>query len=425
MLNNLGVGEYTVTISDQNGCSQETTIPIFLAEPDCTGFETNFQIQEPSCNGENDGMVKIEPVGGVEPYEIQWLNALSGEMQDNLLAGEYPVIVTDAQNCVAQYNVVVSEPAPIQTDIILENGSCGLGGAAEAATVGGVTPYTYEWSTGQAGNEITNLETGTFTLSITDSNGCSEIQSFDIEVDEALAPEFEFETQTISCFGNNDGQISILPVGGNAPFSYQWSNGMTTETIEDLTPGSYTVIIMDNAGCSFVQSVQLFEPTGIFAEISLSTLDNESFMATCIAQGGQPPYQFLWSNGETNIQNEDLTEGSYSVTITDSNGCTIEENILIDNTDTSTNVQDISTLLQFDYFPNPTNDLLNINLNFEAAQEFTLFMYNVVGQAVYQQTNNRKSLQTQISTADFSAGTYLLRLKTQEGIVVKKVVVIK
>ena len=200
-------------------------------------------------------------------------------------------------------------------------------GTASAFVSGGACPYTYSWSNGAIESSINGLSPGWYTLTVTDQNGNSVTDS--VEVDDFDCSGFSFAQESItdiSCNGQTDGAISISLSGGEAPFSYAWNHGPTSANLNNLSAGTYDLTVTDANGCFVVGSYQVNEPSALSLNItkagpSCPTCSDASL--TAVVNGGTAPYSYSWTNGDTDDEAENLAQGTYSVTVTDANGCTV------------------------------------------------------------------------------------------------------
>jgi len=330
--NNLSAGTYRVSITDINSCIIVDSIVISEPAILTTSISSSIDV---SCNGLNDGRLKVAVSGGTTPYSYNWSNGQSADSAINLLAGIYTVTITDNNGCTDSISAFINQPPILvfsQASII--NVSCnGFGdGSAKINISGGSLPFTYNWSNGQNTDSITNLSAGIYSFTITDNNACELIDSISIQEPITLNANFN-SIITASCNGVNDGSASVSASGGTIPYTYLWSNNQSDSTAINLLAGTYTVTITDSNGCSINNSVVINEP----AILSLSIAN--TFNATCNgasdgsasvnSTGGTSPYTYNWSNGQTTDSATGLSAGRYRLTITDSNACsdTISINI--------------------------------------------------------------------------------------------------
>ncbi len=213
--------------------------------------------------------------------------------------------------------------------------SCGTANSGVATVIasGGQPPYSYNWSTNEITQSISNLPIGTYAITITDAAGCASTGSTTIQLSNTL--QISETITNVSCGGAGDGQIQVTVNGGVGTYFYQWSNAQTGPLAVNLVPGMYTVSITDGGGCSGVESYTIVEPPLLSATITPTTAGCIGACigtATWTASGGTPPYSFQWSTfGGTAASISGLCAGNYSSTLEDANGCTIVQPFTIVN----------------------------------------------------------------------------------------------
>ena len=231
--------------------------------------------------------------------------------------------VTDDNNCTKVATYQVTQPADLVITLVnLSDESC-FGeddGAITIAISGGVTPYFAEWSNGFIGTTITGLTPDTYSVTVTDNNDCTKTASYTINTGGIVNVTLQ-QIQHVTCNGGNDGAITVSASGGEAPYTYLWSNGGSGPTISSLAAGNYLVTASDNNGCEVVKLYAITQPGPITVTITpsgqnLCAGDNLVDL-TAVATGENPPFTGLWSNGVVGLTNNDLGAGTYSITVTD------------------------------------------------------------------------------------------------------------
>ncbi len=325
LLENLVQGSFSFTITDSSPEQCEFVIPIMTVDGPGAVL-ANSSITPVSCNGGNDGCVSIN-VSGTDPV-ISWSNGSADEMICGLAAGTYTVTITDGE-CENILEFEVTQPDKISLSPSVAQPTCnGLSdGSIYLNVFGGNPPYQFDWETGQTTQGINNIPAGTYAVTITDSRGClQEIPA--LVVGEPAALSYD-STALIppSCFGFADGKISIKPKGGTEPFDVDWGNGGMGTTINNVASGVYQVSILDANGCVFTENIFLDEPAPLEIFIdeqnppTCKGQDDGSINVTAL--GGTPSYSFDWNNNSTDQNQLSIPEGTYQVTATDANGCTI------------------------------------------------------------------------------------------------------
>ena len=203
-------------------------------------------------------------------------------------------------------------------------------GSATVSSAGGTAPYTYLWDDGQTTAMAGSLSAGSYTVTVTDANGCTETQS--VTVLEPTVLTSTVSSMDALCNGSSDGSATVSSAGGTAPYTYLWDDGQTTAMAGSLAAGSYTVTVTDANGCTETQNVTVLEPIVLSSTVSsMNALCNGSSdgSATVSSAGGTAPYTYLWDDGQTTAMAGSLAAGNYTVTVTDANGCTETQNVTV------------------------------------------------------------------------------------------------
>ena len=337
---NLINGLYVVTVTDNNGCTNTSSVQI--TQPNILTIGV-VKVTQVSCYGLQDGSIQINVTGGTTPYLISWnstpaQNTLTATL---LPAGTYTVLVTDANQCKTSTSAQVIEPAQIVPTInAVKNVSCfgGNDGNITTQVAGGTAPYTYAWNTNPAQFTATanNLPKGSYTVTVTDVFLCSNQVSANVTEPPLLVSSVTPD-KNVSCYGGNDGAATVTVSGGTLPYTYLWNTipAQTDRSAQGLKAGSYQVTVTDFLNCTSVSSVQILEPTAIAAVISssknVSCFGGNDGQATVSASGGTPLYVQLWSTvpSQTSTNATGLSMGNYTVTVSDANNCSITANIQI------------------------------------------------------------------------------------------------
>ncbi|MBA0885308.1 SprB repeat-containing protein, partial [Flavobacterium sp. BBQ-18] len=325
----LASGSYTVTVTDANGCTatRNYTITQPTAISTATGSQTNV-----SCNGGTNGSASVSPSGGTPGYTYSWSpSGGTAATATGLAAGSYTVTVTDANGCTATRNYTLTQPSAINTSSGSQtNVSCngGTNGSASVSPSGGTPGYTYSWSpSGGTAATATGLAAGSYTVTVTDANGCTATRSYTLTQPTAINTSSGSQTN-VSCNGGTNGSASVSPSGGTPGYTYSWSpSGGTAATATGLAAGSYTVTVTDANGCTATRNYTLTQPSAINtssgSQTNVSCNGGTNGSASVSPSGGTPGYTYSWSpSGGTAATATGLAAGSYTVTVTDANGCT-------------------------------------------------------------------------------------------------------
>jgi hypothetical protein len=316
---NLAAGIYTITITDNNGCtgtaSSTVTQPAQLTVTVTTTDETGV--------GANNGTATATPAGGTGAYTYLWSNGGTTSTISNLAPGTYSVTVTDANGCTAQGSGQV-DAFGCSLDVILGPDfiMCAEDTSVLMPTVTGQSGnVTYLWSTGATTPSIEVSAGGEYCVTVVDMAGCQDADC--ITVTEIIFPTFNCTVANESAPGANDGSITC----GAIPnvISYLWSNGATTMSISGLTPGQYCLTVTDINGCTASECFIVQPGNCNLSIISIITDvlcagDTTGSIAVNV-ENATPPVTYLWSNGKTTSTIEHLGAGPYTVTIGDAAGC--------------------------------------------------------------------------------------------------------
>ena len=336
-LNSLSEGSYSVTITDNNGC--ELSDSLIITQPTEITQQNGFY--DVGCFGESTGNISYNINGGTPPYSYLWNNGKTTNTINNLSAGTYSVISSDDNGCLIKDTVIISQPsAPISITGNTTEVSCinGQNGSIDILVEGGTLPYNYNWFDGNSviinnsSNQLTNLSVGPYNINLVDSNNCTFDTVF--YVNEPLSPlGVSLISNNVNCFGDATGTINSNVFGGTPPYSYDWNNSSSTPNISLLVAGNYSLTVYDDNNCSISDSLLITEPslpiTAISSSNDINCQGGADGYANIIPYGGTPGYTFLWSNGMQNEEIKELSTGLYTVIVTDFNGCTFNDTIII------------------------------------------------------------------------------------------------
>lgn len=315
-ISELSPGTYTVTVTDAKGCHNKRSFQLSAATP------PELTISAEDCSNTLTAVVS----GGTAPYTYEWNTGADSPGIEISEGGTYELSVTDANGCSTSQSISVNDPStPISLSFDTQQPACeGAGnGSIDLTAEGGSGDYTYEWDNGATTEDLENLEAGDYSVTVTDSNGCSSTQNITITAP-ASTISLSFETQQPTCQDNSDGSIDLSVTGGSGDYSFEWSNGESSEDLENLGAGSYSLTVTDSNGCTATGSVNLTAPKAIFIRpmsVVNANCQGEGGSITVEASYGTAPYTYEWSNDETGASISNLSPGTYTVTVTDANGC--------------------------------------------------------------------------------------------------------
>ena len=318
---NLAAGTYGLMVVDANGCSATDSTII----ADGVTVSVNLTPTNSICGGIDAGSILSTVTGGTAPYTYNWSNGATTDTIGNLTAGIYEVTVTDANGCQSTTTATVNDGANINITLTPTNPLCagGNNGTITSIVSGGTAPFTYSWGNGGSTDSLTNLVAGTYSLTVTDANGCNVIASATVNDGATIA--ITLTPSNPLCMGISDGSISSSVSGGTAPYIYNWSNGTTSvPSLTNLLAGGYSLTVTDANGCTATDSTIINEGANIAVDIAVTNpvcAGTNAGSVTATPTGGAAPYAYNWSNGANTVMVNNLAAGSYEVTVTDDNGC--------------------------------------------------------------------------------------------------------
>jgi outer membrane protein OmpA-like peptidoglycan-associated protein len=324
-LENVAAGTYSVTITDKNGCSQ--TLSATISQPTKL-VATILSTKGVTCNGGTNGSINISVVGGTQPYQYKWSNGSTSRDLTDTKSGSYKLIIIDASGCGdSTIAAVIKEPSMMNVAInkVTDIAQYGLStGAVDVNVSGGVQPYRYSWSNGAITQDIQAVPGGFYSLNVYDNNGCEKSVSATINQPPPLVVKL-ISVQDVKCANDKTGIINIDVTGGVPPYSYKWSNGDSTKNLSSVTAGDYLVTVADATGYKQILNTKIAQPSAIVAQINysknLSCYNDNSGVVRVTVSGGNQPYKFNWNSGQSTEDLENVPAGDYTLTVTDNKGC--------------------------------------------------------------------------------------------------------
>ena len=331
-LSGLAAGSYTCTTTDQVGCYVTNSYNVNQSNGGMSIF-SNIVTNELCGNGQ--GAINITPTG--QNLSFSWDNGDNTEDISGLVSGNYICTISNPQGC-----TFVSNPIPVfnssgsmlvSTPLVIDEECTNGLGSIDMTVSNGTTPYSYSWSSGPTTEDISSLSAGVYTVTVTDANSCSETHS--VTVSNAPGTLVLQSVVTDEVCGNGIGAINLTTSGGTIPYTYLWSNSEITEDVTGLSAGTYTVTVSDGASCEITEiytlnnGVQALSITS--ASVSNELCDDGNGSISLTIDGGNGPYSYNWGNGEITQGLSGLTAGTYQVTVTDANSCSVSESYVITN----------------------------------------------------------------------------------------------
>ncbi|MBS1651432.1 MAG: gliding motility-associated C-terminal domain-containing protein [Bacteroidetes bacterium] len=315
------VGVYTVNISDANACSITKTINL----PGVLNINATIAQTNNVCYSNCNAVANITAAGGgTPPYNFNWNNGTVSPLNTGLCSGIYSVTATDAIGCNNTFSVSITSAPQLTVASIVTQPSCGLcNGASTVSSTGGTAPYTYTWSTGSSSAAINNLCAGLYQVSVTDAAGCNQMQSVVVNNSSGFTGEI-FSQTPLPCTGVCAAGLTVSPIGGNWPYTYNWIGATSTNSmVNGLCAGVYFVVMTDANGCVRTASTTISPAStlSISTTVISPTCGANNGSASVIATGGIAPYTYSWiPSGATTPTIGGLGAGTYSVIVSSTGG---------------------------------------------------------------------------------------------------------
>lgn len=360
-INGLAAGEFSVTVTDRNNCLEVSNSTI--TQPATELLVSATQIDN-GCFGMKQNIATVTASGGGSTYSYQWSNGQTTATANKLDSTNYTVSVTDNNGCLRVASVQLTDLPDMNPNMIINQPSCfgNSDGAIGINFIEGrenanLNNYQFNWNTGQAGPTISNLVGDSlYTVTVTDPKGCQAVESRLVRQPKLIT--FQMIVEHASCFGSNNGSISVENISADTDnFSYLWDSrtgNQTSARADNLTAGVYTVTVTDDQGCFNLGQATVREPDQIevtFEKENNSCFGDQAGAVTAVASGGVPGYRYSWANGRTGATLENLSAGNYALTITDANHCFAETSVIIEQPESieiALETQDVSCFGSFD-----------------------------------------------------------------------------
>lgn len=404
-LSSVAAGNYTVTVTDHDGCSATASTTVSSTN---TPISVTPSSTVSSCVA-NDGTATITPTSGTSPYTYLWNNTETTQTISNVGPGTYNVTVTDANGCSTTAQASVTTATGPSATANTTNPLCAFDatGDIDVTVTGGTAPITYTWSNAESTEDITALSAGSYSVTITDANSCSFVLTQLITQPTALGVTLSTTPATNDVL--NDGVAAVSGSGGTTPYSYSWSTGGTTDSLTALGSGNYCVTLTDANGCSAAACDSFAAPSCSALNISILTTNASTSTATdgsaqaTVTGANFGVSSYLWSNNNTTATASQLAPGNYCVTVVDGAQCTASG---CQDVSFGTGINNLSANAVVNVYPNPVNDVLTVQvLNANSNQ---LSIYNVSGKLVLSQKLTGPT--NYIDMKMFSNGLYVYQI---------------
>lgn len=410
---------YHFAIFEFNGSGSNTNYLTSLYPsvnlPVADEINLNASTNHITCNGDNDGRISLNILGGSSPFQYNWSHNKSTATISQLNPGNYSVTVTDSVGCIKNSTFTINEPDQITGSLTGTDLKChgDKSGQIIFTPIGGTLPYAYSWSNNGITKDLFNLAGGNFNVTLTDKNGCEFKQS--VQISEPAQLEVSADVNNISCHGESDGNITITPSGGIPAYSLIWGNGSISPSISQLAQGNYSLQITDLNNCLLDSQFEIKEPDVLEVQFNIEDETCEGEFNGSIAtnvSGGTQPYSYYWLHGSSSQNQNHLATGSYILSIQDENGCLLMDSayLKLQNDPAKCDLD----LTIYDIFT-PNGDGQNENWVIEGLFNYpdnSIEIFNRWGKMVYQESgyqNNWKG--TDQSGKELAAGTYYYILR--------------
>lgn len=335
-LSNASSGTYTIMVTDANGCTLSASVVIANATGPAI---STVNVSAPTiCAGQSTTLTPVF-TGGTGPFTYSWSNP--GNSLNNptfpaptaspTVTTTYTVTITDANGCADNSVVTVNVNPAVTGNITFTDPTCNQSnGSATVNITQAANPFSIAWSNGPSTAVNSNLPAGSYSVLVTDNNGCT--LSLSQGLSNVGGPTVGTSATSAGCTNSSNGTATAIP-SGIAPFTYLWSDGQTTATAVNLAGGNYMVTVTDAIGCATTVSTTVNTLSGNLYMYAAwggpSNCGQPSGWTYSYVQGGTTPYSYAWSSGATTPGDTGLLGGSYSLTVTDANGCSSSGSVIV------------------------------------------------------------------------------------------------
>lgn len=402
-------GTYSVVVTDAHGCTGDASFEI-----DNSGEapEVTIDVTNASACGEEDGTIEVTPVDPEADYSYLWGGGETGPILTGLGSGIYYLTVTDnSGGCYADFEVFVNDDGLPDMTIVQNNVSCyGYDDGSISIDIPG-GGFDFMWSTGSEENYIDNLEPGDYDVVISNVDCFAHLEFTIVEPD--LLEVESISVVEPNCYDYSDGEIEVIAVGGTAPYQYMWNDQIPGSHLENLTAGDYHVVVTDVNNCEAERSYVLSNPEEIVIIAQVVNPDpgenNGSIEVTVLGAVGEVTYE--WDSEHTGSHITGLGPGTYTVTVTDENGCTAVESFEL----FLTSIHEPDFAENISVYPNPAKEILNIEIGELKAYQWDIKLFDMLGTEIKSLSSVSNNSSISIYINDVSKGAYVLQITSEIG----------
>lgn len=413
-ITDLCAGNYQLNITDANGCTASAQANVLNND-----LSASLSSTQPTCGQLCGGLASVN-VMGKSPFTYLWNNGNTSATVSNLCEGNYSVVITDSDGCTITQTVTMHVSGlSVSMNSIAASCDQNCNGSASVNAFG-TPPYNYAWSNSASTTASANgLCKGYYAVTVSDNNQCRVTDS--VFVDAPFELILSLSAENILCSGNCNGSITAQAVGGTGNYIFQWTNGNSSSTINQLCAGNYSVTVTDDNGCTTANSVTLSEPMPLQLQLShndASCSGCSDAHASANVNGGTAPYNFIWTPGnETTADIQNIAAGTYTICITDANSCSICDSVIV--LDGPSGWVDLNAdPIKIYLYPNPLTDISMFAYTLKEQRKISLSVNDASGKHILQLANGlqlpgeyslpmpRNALAAGIYFFEFRAGQY-------------------
>jgi MAM domain, meprin/A5/mu/Ig-like domain CHU_C associated/SprB repeat/Putative metal-binding motif/Secretion system C-terminal sorting domain len=343
-INALSPENYTLTLTDQNGCTITTST--LITQPPLLVFDS-IQVTDPVCIGANNGKINVVPAGGVGGYSYLWNTGNLTASQTSLMPQTYSVTLSDANGCTTSAENITLNAQQLMSIHLdsLKNVRCfgEVNGSIAISVLGGQGALQYKWNEFPDDYVLDNIFKGTFRVEVKDARGCIVSDTFEVTQPAAPLTTSIVTTRNPNCFGEFGGSIEVQTFGGTLPYDFSWTNGAISQNINELPIGVYQLSVTDANGCTTqIMPQNIIQPDVLNASQQIQDIPCNGTVGSILMNvtGGVLPYTYHWSTAEITQNIYQLTEGNYAATVQDAQGClSIKDSIKVVNTNLNFSIE--------------------------------------------------------------------------------------